>query len=110
MKSSLPSGLLLALLGAFLISRTITRDSTGRTLIDRLLGKQALPPGDDPSVPQAGTPAAAAAANARPYLNTQPLTAAQAQKAAAAVNAAKAANPATASSYPYGAIADLTKR
>lgn len=35
------SGLLLTLLGAFLIMRTITQDHTGRTLVDRLLGRPA---------------------------------------------------------------------
>ncbi|MFL5910768.1 MAG: hypothetical protein ACJ768_09410 [Gaiellaceae bacterium] len=50
MKSSqLAPGLLVLMLGVFLISRTITKDDTGRTLIDRALGK----PGS--------TPAAAAA-------------------------------------------------
>jgi hypothetical protein len=35
------AGILLVLLGAFLVARTLTRDATGRTLIDRLLGAPA---------------------------------------------------------------------
>lgn len=49
-RQSLAPGLLVLMLGVFLISRSVTKDDTGRTLIDRVLGK----PGT--------TPAAAAAA------------------------------------------------
>ena len=31
-------GIVLLILGAFLIARTVTQDATGRTLIDRILG------------------------------------------------------------------------
>lgn len=34
------SGALLMLLGAFLISRTVWHDDTGRTLVDRIMGKK----------------------------------------------------------------------
>jgi transcription elongation factor len=43
--SSLAPGLLVLMLGVFLISRTVTRDDTGRTLIDRILGH----PGQSPA-------------------------------------------------------------
>jgi hypothetical protein len=39
--STLGPGLLLLVLGIFLITRTVTQDATGRTLIDRVLGKPA---------------------------------------------------------------------
>jgi hypothetical protein len=32
------TGLVLLLLGVFLIARTVTHDSTGRNLVDRILG------------------------------------------------------------------------
>jgi hypothetical protein len=49
----LASGLLIALVGVFLVLRTITQDDSKRTLPDHLLGKKGGPP-----------PAAAAAASA----------------------------------------------
>lgn len=36
--SNLAPGLLLLLLGVFLVTRSVTKDATGRTLIDRILG------------------------------------------------------------------------
>jgi len=33
------TGLLLALIGVFLIARTVTQDASGRTLPDHILGK-----------------------------------------------------------------------
>jgi hypothetical protein len=39
--STLGPGLLLLLVGVFLVTRTVTKDATGRTLIDRVLGNPA---------------------------------------------------------------------
>jgi hypothetical protein len=35
--STLGPGLLLLIIGIFLVTRTVTKDATGRTLIDRVL-------------------------------------------------------------------------
>jgi hypothetical protein len=35
------TGLVLLLLGMFLVARTVTHDSTGRNLVDRILGVKA---------------------------------------------------------------------
>lgn len=34
------TGILLAIVGVFLIARTVTKDISGRTLIDHILGKK----------------------------------------------------------------------
>jgi hypothetical protein len=39
--SNLAPGLLLLLVGVFLVTRSVTKDATGRTLIDRILGNPA---------------------------------------------------------------------
>jgi hypothetical protein len=39
--SDLAPGLLVMLVGIFLVTRTVTKDATGRTLPDRVLGKKA---------------------------------------------------------------------
>jgi hypothetical protein len=39
--SDLAPGLLLLLVGVFLLTRSVTKDATGRTLIDRILGNPA---------------------------------------------------------------------
>lgn len=52
---SLATGLLLIMLGTFLISRTVNKDATGRTLPDRLLGNHggaAAPTADTPTSPR----------------------------------------------------------
>lgn len=36
--SNLAPGLLLLVLGVFLVTRSVTKDDTGRTLIDRIIG------------------------------------------------------------------------
>lgn len=60
------SGILLLVVGLWVLMRTVTRDQSGRTLIDHLLSKQPNW-GKSPSLPQYGlasTPQAAAASTA----------------------------------------------
>jgi hypothetical protein len=42
--SDLSAGLLVMLVGVFLVTRSVTQDDTGRTLIDRILGKTGTTP------------------------------------------------------------------
>jgi hypothetical protein len=50
-RSDLAPGLLLLMLGLFVILRSVSQDATGRTLIDRILGKR-----QTPTVAAAATP------------------------------------------------------
>jgi hypothetical protein len=42
--SDVSPGLLLAIVGIFVIARSVTKDDTGRTLIDRILGQPGAAP------------------------------------------------------------------
>jgi hypothetical protein len=66
--SDLAPGILLLLVGIFLVTRTVTRDDTGRTLIDRALGNRK--PGAGGSAALLGTGAADAGSSLAAALST----------------------------------------
>lgn len=60
------TGVVLAALGFWLIMRTVTKDDSGRTLVDRITGAGASAPSGDNSAGSGSTPKAPAGGPAGP--------------------------------------------